>query len=170
SLRWARRASPSADRHAPRPSGPRCASARSSAAAVSAATVPSAETTPAIPHICWSEDSRANLDLVVRLNLVFQLDRQLYALAVDRPLDADASIGAAIGQAAGEHDRLRDRGPDVEHVVAGILDEARDVEPLRLRHVDDVAVLQHDVAPGASQLELFAIHRNRLARWLARLG
>src|SRR3954469_24284630 len=90
------------------------------------------------------ENSRPNLDLVVRLDLVFELDRQVDRLAVDDAVHAEAAIGPAVRQTAGEDDRLRHGGAGVEDVVAGILHEPGNVEALRLRHVDDVTVLQHD--------------------------
>ena len=58
----------------------------------------------------------------------------------------DAAVRAAVGQPAGEDDRLPDGRAGVEDERAGILDEPRDVEALGDRHVDDVAVLQHEVA------------------------
>ena len=89
--------------------------------------------------------------------------------AAHDPADPDAPVGAALGEAAGEDDRLRDGRARVEHVRSGILHEARDVEPLRDRHVDDVAVLQRDVTPRSPELQLAAVDRDRLGRLLARL-
>ena len=94
------------ERHAPPPSGPRCASAAPSAAAGSGAIAPPWRTTPAMPHIrrsatrilissfgCTLSSSSTDISTV---------------LPFDDADDPDAPIGAALGEAAGEDDRLTD--------------------------------------------------------------
>jgi len=57
-------------------------------------------------------------------------------LAVERgPADLEAAIGPALGQSARQHNCLGHGRARVEHVIAGVFHEARDIEPLRDRHV-----------------------------------
>ena len=158
---WTRSASAAGERHTPRPSGPRCASAAPSAADGSG--VDRAVAAHHSGNAAHQKNRGLNLDFVVRLHLVFQLHRNFDGLAVHHPDDGDAPIRAAVGQPAGEDDRLPDGRAGVEHERSGILDEARDVESLRDRNVDDVAVLQRDVAADLAELEILAVDRDRVA-------
>ena len=99
------------------------------------------------------EKPRADFDFVVRLHLVVRLGGNLDRLAVDRTDERQPSIGSAVGQPAGENQRLRDRDAGVEHVGARVLHLTADPEALRGRHVDQVAVLQRHVEAGTSELD-----------------
>ena len=79
---------------------------------------------------------------------------RVFGFAIDDARRLDAAVRAAIGQAAGQRDRLRDGHARLDDEGARIAHLAGDVEALRLRHEHRVAVLQVDVLPGLSELQV----------------
>src|SRR6202163_324899 len=65
-----------------------------------------------------SEKPRANVNRVVRLDLVVQSHGHVERLALHEARRRDAPVRPALGQAAGEGDRLLDRQARVDHVRA----------------------------------------------------
>src|SRR5262249_14119999 len=154
----------------------RCASASEKTAASAAGSVsddPSRRATPAKPHMGNEErrlgtergkpgnleESLLDRDDVARLDLVGELQIHFHCLAVDRAAGFHAAVGSAIGEAAGERNRLFDGETRLDHERAGIAHVALYIKGLRLGHEDDVAVLQGDVA-GAARLQIPPVDAN----------
>src|SRR3984893_4976476 len=93
-----------------------------------------------------SEEPRANVYRIVRLELVVQSHGHVERLALHEARRRDTPGRPALGQAAGEGDRLLDRQARVDHVRARSADISIQIKALSCRNVDDVAVAQDHVA------------------------
>src|SRR5437870_5797406 len=82
------------------------------------------------------EEAGRDLDLVVRLDFVVELHRDLDGPAAHEAHHLDAAIASPFGETASDDDRLRDRGAGIKHERSGALHEARNIEALVDRDVD----------------------------------
>src|ERR1700733_2246492 len=62
-----------------------------------------------------SEEPRANVNRVARLDLVVQFQRYVDRLGLDQPRHGDAPVRPALCQSAGKGDRLLDGQAGIEH-------------------------------------------------------